>query len=79
VQLVRLGDDGLAEFFQRYVSWALEIYLSARRAPSAFDAVTGVATTFSRPFAQANPLLRPFRKQIVALMQDLRPGPAARD
>lgn len=60
VQLVRLGDDGLAEFFQRYVSWALEIYLSARRAPSAFDAVTGVATTFSRPFAQANPLLRPF-------------------
>ena len=25
----------------------------------------------------ANPLLRPFRKQIVALLQDLRPGPAA--
>lgn len=60
VQLVRLGDDGLAEFFQRYVSWALEIYLSARQAPSAFDAVTGIATTFSRPFANANPLLRPF-------------------
>jgi polyhydroxyalkanoate synthesis repressor PhaR len=60
VQLVRLGDDGLAEFFQRYVSWALEIYLSARQAPSAFDAVTGIASTFSRPFANANPLLRPF-------------------
>ena len=60
VQLVRLGDDGLAEFFQRYVSWALEIYLSARRAPNAFDAVTGMATTLSRPFASANPLLRPF-------------------
>lgn len=60
VQLVRLGDDHLAEFFQRYVSWALEIYLSARTAPSAFDAVTGIATTFSRPFANANPLLRPF-------------------
>ena len=27
----------------------------------------------------ANPLLRPFRKQIVALLQDLRPGPAAGD
>jgi polyhydroxyalkanoate synthesis repressor PhaR len=60
VQLVRLGDDHLAEFFQRYVSWALEIYLSARTAPSAFDAVTGIATSFSRPFANANPLLRPF-------------------
>jgi polyhydroxyalkanoate synthesis repressor PhaR len=60
VQLVRLGDDHLAEFFQRYVSWALEIYLSARTAPSAFDAMTGIASTFSRPFANANPLLRPF-------------------
>jgi len=34
--------------------------LSARRAPNAFDAVTGMATTLSRPFASANPLLRPF-------------------
>jgi polyhydroxyalkanoate synthesis repressor PhaR len=41
-QLVRLGDDGLAEFFSRYVSSALDIYLQARRG---LQAVT-----------QANPL-----------------------
>lgn len=30
-QLIRLGDDALAEFFGRYVSGALELYLQARR------------------------------------------------
>jgi polyhydroxyalkanoate synthesis repressor PhaR len=30
VQLVRLGDDALAEFFGRYVTWALEVYLQVR-------------------------------------------------
>jgi len=35
-QLVRLGDDGLAEFFSRYVTAALDIYLQGRRNLSAF-------------------------------------------
>lgn len=30
-QLIRLGDDALAEFFGRYVQWALEIYLQTRQ------------------------------------------------
>ncbi len=30
VQLVRLGDDALAEFFGRYVTWALEVYLQVK-------------------------------------------------
>jgi polyhydroxyalkanoate synthesis repressor PhaR len=34
-QLVRLGDDGLAEFFGRYVSSALEMYMQVRRNPIA--------------------------------------------
>jgi polyhydroxyalkanoate synthesis repressor PhaR len=33
IQLVRLGDDALAEFLGQYVRWALEIYLNARQAP----------------------------------------------
>jgi polyhydroxyalkanoate synthesis repressor PhaR len=41
-QLIRLGDDGVAEFFGRYVTSALEIYLQTRR---------GVQT-----LTQANPL-----------------------
>lgn len=31
LQLVRMGDDALAEFFQRYVTWALDVYLQARQ------------------------------------------------
>lgn len=30
-QLVRLGDDGLAEFFSRWVQWALESYVHGRQ------------------------------------------------
>lgn len=43
-QLVRLGDDGLAEFFSRYVSSALEVYLQARRGLA--------AVTQANPLAQ---------------------------
>jgi polyhydroxyalkanoate synthesis repressor PhaR len=31
VQLVRMGDDALAEFFSRYVAWALEVYLATKQ------------------------------------------------
>ena len=30
-QLVRMGDDALAEFFGRYVAWSLEVYLQMRQ------------------------------------------------
>ena len=30
VQLIRMGEEPLADFLGRYVSWALEMYLSAR-------------------------------------------------
>ena len=31
LRLVRMGDDALAEFFGRYVAWALDVYLTARQ------------------------------------------------
>ena len=31
VQLIRMGDDALAEFFGQYVTWALEVYLQAKQ------------------------------------------------
>ena len=43
-QLIRLGDDALGEFFSRYVTAALELYLGARRG--------------LRGVADANPLAR---------------------
>jgi polyhydroxyalkanoate synthesis repressor PhaR len=30
VQLIRMGDDALAEFLGQYMTWALEVYLQAR-------------------------------------------------
>ena len=31
VQLIRMGDDALAEFFQRYVGWALQVYVQLKQ------------------------------------------------
>lgn len=57
IQLVRLGDDALAEFLGNYVRWALEIYLQAKqgtRAAGSYYAPT------SGPFNAADALLRLF-------------------
>ena len=46
-QLIRLGDDSLAEFLGRYVTAALEMYLSAKQSAQAFAPMN--------PFAAFNP------------------------
>ena len=56
-QLIRLGDDALAEFLGRYVTAALEMYLQAKQSAQAFSPMN--------PFAGFNPfgggnLLRAF-------------------
>ena len=43
LQLVRLDDDSLAEFFGRYVSTALEMYLQAKRGVQAVAQVNPLA------------------------------------
>jgi polyhydroxyalkanoate synthesis repressor PhaR len=55
-QLLRLGDDALAEFFNRYVSAALEMYLQARSGAQMLGPLNPFAAL--NPFASA--LLRPF-------------------
>jgi polyhydroxyalkanoate synthesis repressor PhaR len=47
-QLIRLGDDALAEFFGRYVTWALEVYLQTRQGVGAI-----AQNPFMTPFAHA--------------------------
>jgi polyhydroxyalkanoate synthesis repressor PhaR len=37
VQLIRMGDDALAEFLGQYMSWALEIYLQAKQGAQAMS------------------------------------------
>lgn len=56
-QLIRLGDDALAEFLGRYVTAALEMYLQARQSASAFAPMNPFAAF--NPFAGGN-LLRAF-------------------
>ena len=54
LRLVRLGDDALAEFMGRYVTWALDIYLALRRGAR----VASPVTPFGLPFSAADALAR---------------------
>ncbi len=54
-KLVRLGDDALAEFFGRYVSWALEVYLQAKQGAAAMAPVNPLVNL---PFSAGNALAR---------------------
>lgn len=55
VRLIRLGDEALAEFFGRYVSWALELYVQARQGARALMPLNPLATA---PFAATDALAR---------------------
>jgi len=57
VQLIRMGDEALAEFFGRYVSGALELYLQAKAGAQAFAPMNPFATL---PFTATNALARLF-------------------
>jgi polyhydroxyalkanoate synthesis repressor PhaR len=54
-QMIRMGDDALAEFLGRYVTWALEIYLHAKQGMGmgGIGSVLGAMSPFSAfaPFA----------------------------
>src|SRR5262249_57716120 len=52
IQLVRLGDDALAEFFGQYVRWALDIYLNAKHGAQQLSPYNPLAPA---PFAAAAP------------------------
>lgn len=54
-QLIRMGDESLAEFLGKYMSWALEMYLAARRGAQAVSPYFPLATL---PFSATNALAR---------------------
>jgi polyhydroxyalkanoate synthesis repressor PhaR len=54
-QLIRMGDDALAEFFGRYLSGALELYLTAKHGARSIAPYAPFATI---PFAATNALAR---------------------
>ncbi len=70
VRLIRLDDEALAEFMGRYVSWALEMYLQAKRRARALLPLNPLATA---PFAATDALAR----LVLGAAQQLRGhGPA---
>lgn len=59
VQLIRMGDDALAEFFGRFISWALELYVQMRQGAQAVAPYNPFA---SIPFAASNAFARLFSR-----------------
>ncbi len=57
LQLIRMGDDALSEFFSSYMSWALDVYLQARQGAEAFAPFNPFATL---PFSGASAFARLF-------------------
>jgi polyhydroxyalkanoate synthesis repressor PhaR len=55
VRLIRMGDEALAEFFGRYVSWALELYIQAKQGARTLLPLNPLATA---PFAATDALAR---------------------
>ena len=55
LRLIRLGDEALAEFFGRYVSWALELYVQARQGARALLPMNPLVQA---PFAATDALAR---------------------
>lgn len=49
VQLIRMGDDALAEFLGQYVTWALEVYLQTRQGVQAMAPFNPFAALSYRP------------------------------
>ncbi len=54
-QLIRMGDEALAEFLGRYVGWALEMYMGAKRRAEAISPYNPFATL---PFSATDAIAR---------------------
>lgn len=55
VQMIRMGDDALAEFLGRYMSWSMELYLQAKQGSSALFPMNPFAQL---PFTASSALAR---------------------
>ena len=85
VQLIRMGDDALAEFLGRYMSSALELYLHAKEGAAAIAPCNPFAGV---PFAATSALARESSDEMKDLRRELdeikralrptRPAPRAR-
>jgi len=90
LQLVRMGDEPLADFLGRYVSWALEMYLQARSGLSGLYNPFGALRPFPAPTAPERPRapepvaasaqdeVQELRREVAALRRSLKRKPSRR-
>ena len=91
VQLIRMGDEPLADFLGRYVSWALEMYLAARSGLGSLYNPLAALRGFPAPPAQERPRAAPeppaggardevaeLRRELAALRKTLKRKPSRR-
>jgi polyhydroxyalkanoate synthesis repressor PhaR len=72
VQLIRMNDEALGEFLGRYLSWALDMYMSARQGAQALAPYNPLAMA---PFSATSAIARLLGG--VAGWRDDSPAPAA--
>jgi polyhydroxyalkanoate synthesis repressor PhaR len=86
LQLIRMGDEPLADFLGRYVSWALEMYLQARSGLGSLYSPFGGLRPFPAPPQERPRATEPvtpgprdevaeLRREVAALRQSLKPRP----
>lgn len=73
-QMIRLGDDALGEFFSRYVTAALELYLSARRGVQSLAQVSPLTRV---PLGATDALARMWMQTPFGQMMGFGPAPYA--
>jgi polyhydroxyalkanoate synthesis repressor PhaR len=69
VQLIRMNDEALAEFLGRYLSWALDMYMSARQGAQALSTYNPLAMA---PFNATSAIAR-----LLGGVAGWREGPSA--
>ena len=72
VQLIRMRDEALAEFFGRYMTWALELYMQAKQGAQHLSPYNPLATV---PFSATNAIARMFMGGLPWQQQAAAPPP----
>ncbi len=72
LQLIRMDDDTLAEFFGNWLSWALEVYRFGRQGAQALAPINPFATL---PFTATNAIARMFTQGAAQWGQQPPPPP----
>jgi hypothetical protein len=75
--MIRMGDDALAEFLGRYMSWAMELYMHAKQGSNALFPLNPLAQL---PFTASNALARVLmgERPWGARRDDKKPAPERR-